>query len=93
MQPTVIINHHRQTAIIVAKKGNKLQLIKLSKGQLTVTALTAVEIETMGYQVSDYSPQEAARSYLKHGAGVSKHARKCLEEIINSQLAGTLGLV
>lgn len=92
MQPTVIINHHRQTAIIVAKKGDKLQLIKLSKGQLTVTSLTAFEIEDLGYQISDYSPQAAARSYLKHGAGVSKHARKYLEEIINNQLPGTLNL-
>jgi len=92
MQPTVIINHHRQTAIIVAKQGNKLQLIKLGKGQLTVTSLTTAEIDAMGYQVSDYSPREAARSYLKHGAGVSNRARKYLEDIIHSQLPGVIGL-
>ncbi len=92
MQPTVLINHHRQTAIIVAKQGNKLRLIKLGTGQLTVSSLTATEIETLGYQVSDYSPCEAARTYLKHGAGVSKHARVYLEQITQNQLPGVLSL-
>ena len=92
MQPTVIINHHRQTAIIVARQGNKLQLVKLGKGQLTVTSLTTAEIEALGFQVSDYSPSEAAKSYLNHGAGVSKRAKKYLEDIINNQLPGVLGL-
>jgi len=92
MQPTVIINHHRQTALIVATQGNKLLVIKLGKGQLTVTSLTTAEIDALGYQVSDYSPRDAARSYLQHGAGVSKRAKKYLEDIAHSQLSGTLGL-
>lgn len=92
MQPTVVINHHRQTAIIIANQGNKLQLIRLGKGQLTVSSLTATEIEALGYRVCEYSPCEAARAYLKHGAGVSKRARIHLERITQNQLAGTLGL-
>lgn len=92
MQPTVVINHHRQTAIIIANKGSRLQLIRLGKGQLTVSSLTAAEIATLGYQVCNYSPSEAARVYLKHGAGVSKRARTHLEQIMQSQLPGTLGI-
>lgn len=92
MQPTVVINHHRQTAIIIASQGNKLQLVRLRKGQLTVSSLTAAEIEALGYRVCDYSPDEAARAYLKHGAGVSKRARICLEQVTQNQLPGTLGL-
>lgn len=90
MQPTVVINHHRQTAIIIANQGSRLQLIRLGKGQLTVSLLTATEIEILGYRVCDYSPSEAARAYLKHGAGVSKRARAYLEQIIQNQLPGTL---
>lgn len=93
MQPTVLINHHRQTAIIVAKQGNKLQLIKLEKGQLTVSSLTAAKIETLGYRVSDYSPCEAAQTYLRHGAGVSKRARMYLEQIIQNRIPGILNLI
>ncbi len=92
MQPTVLINHHRQTAIIVAKQGNRLRLIKLETGQLTVSSLTTAEIETLGYRVSDYSPCEAARTYLKHGAGVSRRARMYLEQIMQYQLPGVLSL-
>lgn len=92
MQPTVVINHHRQTAIIIANQGNRLQLIRLGKGQLSVSSLTAVEIETLGYRVCDYSPCEAARAYLKHGAGVSRRARIYLEQIAQNQLPGTLSL-
>ena len=92
MQPTVIMNHHRQTAIIVGKKGNKLEIIKLSKGQLTVTALSTHEIGTQGYIVSQYSPSQAARSYLNHGAGVSQRARKYLEKIARTEYSGTLNL-
>lgn len=92
MQPAVVINHHRQTAIIIANQGNRLQLIRLGKGQLNVSSLTAVEIETLGYRVCDYSPCEAARAYLKHGAGVSRRARIYLEQIAQNQLPGTLSL-
>ncbi|GJL74762.1 MAG TPA: hypothetical protein PKM20_07725 [Nitrosomonas sp.] len=92
MQPTVVMNHHRQTAIIVAKSGKKLQIIKLGKGRLTVTSLSAAEIETQGYKVSQYSPNQAARSYLEHGAGVSKRARKYLEEISRHKFSDTLTL-
>ncbi|MCP5244584.1 MAG: hypothetical protein H6937_00915 [Burkholderiales bacterium] len=92
MQPTVVMNHHRQTAIIVGKKGKKLEIIKLAKGQLTVTALSAHEIETQGYTVSHYSPSQAARSYLNHGAGVSARAKKCLEHIACAEFSDTLNL-
>ena len=92
MQPTVVMNHHRQTAIIVGKKGNKLEIIKLGKGQLTVTALSAHEIEAQGYTVSHYSPNQAARSYLSHGAGVSTRARKYLEQIASAEFSDRLNL-
>lgn len=93
MQPTVIMNHHRQTAIIVGRKGNKFEIIKLAKGRLTVTVLSASEIETQGFTVSHYSPSQAARSYLKHGAGVSQRARKYLEHIARTEYSATLNLV
>jgi len=81
MQPTVIINQHRNTAIIVATSGKKLLVIKLGKGKLTVTSLSLAEIKAQGYAASDYSPKLAAQSYLQHGAGVSERARKYLEKI------------
>jgi hypothetical protein len=84
--------HHRLTAIIVGKKGNKLEIIKLGKGQLTVTALSAQEIETQGYTVSHYSACQAARSYLKHGAGVSQRAKTYLEQIACTEYSGILNL-
>ncbi len=93
MQPTVVMNHHRQTAIIVANSGKKFKIIKLGKGRLTVTTLSTIEIEKQGYQVCNYPPRQAAQSYLTHGAGVSKRARKYLEEIINNQYSGSLPLI
>lgn len=91
MQPTVLINRHRQTAIIVNRQGNKLQLIRMGKGQLTVSSLSIGEIESLGYQVCNYSPSEAASTYLQHGAGVSKRARKYLQELTHNPLPGVLG--
>lgn len=93
MQPTVVMNHHRQTAIIVGKKGSKFEIIKLGKGRLTVTALTAHEIEAQGYTVNHYSPSQAARTYLNHGAGVSPRARKYLEQISCTVYSDRLNLI
>lgn len=90
MQPTVIINQHRNTAIITGSNGRKLLVIKLGKGKLTVTAVTLQEINEQGYTVSDYSPALAARTYLQHGAGVSEKARKFLEEIASGEFSGGL---
>ncbi len=92
-QPTVIINQHRQTALIVAASGKKLLVIKLGKGKLTVTASSAEEIRQQGYTVSDYSPKQAALSYLQHGAGVSARAHKFLEKIANSECSANLELI
>ncbi|QOJ19924.1 MAG: hypothetical protein HRU77_03980 [Gammaproteobacteria bacterium] len=90
MQPTVIINHHRNTAIIAGTSGKKLLVIKLGKGKLTVTAVTLQEINAQGYTVSDYSPALAAQSYLRHGAGVTEKARKFLEKIATSEFSDRL---
>ncbi len=90
MQPTVLINQHRQTAIIVAVCGKKLLIVKLGKGKLIVTALLPTEIQAQGYVTSDYSPTKAAESYLKHGAGVSKRAKQFLEEIAKRQYTDVL---
>ena len=90
MQPTVIINQHRNTAIIVATSGKKLLVIKLGTKKLTVTALSLQEIKDQGYAVSDYSPRQAAQSYLQHGAGVSEKARKYLEKIAAGEFSGAL---
>ena len=90
MQPTVLINQHRQTAIIVATCGKKLLIVKLGKGKLTVASLLHTEIQAQGYVTSDYSPTKAARSYLKHGAGVSKRAQRYLQEIAKSECSEVL---
>lgn len=90
MQPTVIINQHRNTALIVASSGKKLLVIKLGKGKLTVTPLSLAEIKDQGYIVSNYSPKLAAQSYLQHGAGVSERARKYLENIARSEFSDKL---
>ena len=90
MQPTVIINHHRHTAIVVATSGKRLLIIKLGKGKLSVTSAFLEEIWQQGYCASNYSPKLAASSYLKHGAGVSARARKYLEKIAGSDFPGSL---
>ena len=90
MQPTVIINQHRQTAIVVANCGKKFHVIKLAKGKLRVTTLSQSEIQSQGYTADDYSPKLAAQSYLKHGAGVSKRAQQYLEEIAHSNYSDVL---
>ncbi len=68
----------------------KLLVIKLGKGKLTVTAVTLQEINAQGYTVSDYSPALAAQSYLRHGAGVTEKARKFLEKIATSEFSDRL---
>ena len=93
MQPTVIINQHRQTALIVANSGKKLLVIKLATGKLVVTTVSLEEIRQQGYTVSDYSPKMAALSYLQHGGGVSARAKKFLEKISNSEFNASLGLM
>ena len=92
MQPTVIVNHHRQTAIIAAQNGSKFRIIKLGKGRLRVTSLSASEIEVQGYSVSSYSASQAAHFYLKHGAGVSQNAKKYLQDIAENKFSDTLNL-
>lgn len=93
MQPSVIINQHRNTAIIVATSGKGVVVIKLGKGKLTVTTLSQKAIADQGYAVSNYSPKQAAERYLKHGAGVSEKARKYLEKIAASGFTGGLDFV
>ncbi|MXS83055.1 hypothetical protein [Nitrosomonas oligotropha] len=90
MQPTVIINQHRHTAIIAGASGKKLLVIKLGKGKLTVTTISLQEINAQGYTVSDYSPALAAQSYLQHGAGVSEKARHLLEKIAAGEFSDQL---
>lgn len=90
IQPTVIINRHRQTALIVAASGKKLLVIKLGTGKLTVTSASLEEIRQQGYTANDYSPKLAALSYLQHGAGVSSRARKYLEKIARSEFSAHL---
>lgn len=90
MQPVVLINHHRNTALLVAASSNKQLVIKLGGKKLTVSSLTVKEIQAQGYTVSDYPPELAARSYLQHGAGVSKRAKSYLEEIAHGRFSGVL---
>lgn len=90
MEPTVIINQHRKTAIIVANQGRNLLVIKLTKGKLAVTALSIEKINMLGYVTSDYSPKLAAQSYLQHGAGVSERAKTYLEKIVNTEFSDNL---
>ncbi|MDP1557999.1 MAG: hypothetical protein Q8K59_01335 [Nitrosomonas sp.] len=90
MQPIVLINHHRNTALMVAVSGKKRLVIKLGKGKLTVSSLSAKEIETQGYAVSNYPPGQAAKSYLCHGAGVSKRAQRYLENIADGEFSDVL---
>lgn len=87
MQPTVLINQNRHTALTVATRGKDLLIIKLGKGKLTVTALSLAEIKRQGYHPSDYSPRLAAQSYLQHGAGVSEKAKKYLEKIASGEFS------
>ncbi|UJP06201.1 MAG: hypothetical protein LZF61_04285 [Nitrosomonas sp.] len=91
-QPSVVINQHRQTALIAAAQGRKLLVIKLGAGKLTVTAASLEEIRRQGYAVSDYSPKLAAISYLQHGAGVSDRARVLLEKIAANDYPASLSL-
>jgi hypothetical protein len=90
VQPVVLINHQRNTALLVAWGNEKQRVIKLGKGRLTVSSLSAKEIEAQGYTVSDYPPELAAREYLRHGAGVSKRAKRALEEIAYGKFSGIL---
>lgn len=90
MQPVVLINHQRNTALLVACGRKKQLVIKLGKSKLTVSSLSAKEIEAQGYTISDYPPELAARKYLRHGAGVSKRAERFLEEIANGKFSGVL---
>lgn len=90
MQPTVVINQHRHTAIVVATQGKGLLVIKLGKGKLTVTSLSLEKIRVQGYTASDYSPKLAAQSYLQHGAGVSERAKKYLEKIVSGEFSDSL---
>ncbi len=90
MQPTVIINQHRQTAIVVANQGRNFLVIKLTKGKLAVTVLSIEKIKMLGYVTSDYSPKLAAQSYLQHGAGVSERAKVYLEKIVNTEFSDNL---
>lgn len=90
MQPVVLINHHRNTALLVATSSNKQLVIKLGGKKLTVSSLTLKEIEAQGYTVSNYPPELAAQSYLQHGAGVSKRAQRYLEKIAHGRFPGVL---
>ena len=56
MQPVVLINRQRNTALLVAFGNEKQRVIKLGKDRLTVSSLSAMEIEAQGYTVSDYPP-------------------------------------
>lgn len=90
MQPVVLINQHRQTALIVGESGKKQLVVELHKGKLTVKALSAAEITQRGYVLSNYSPQQAASSYLCHAAGVGERAKGYLEQVAYGAYSDTL---
>jgi hypothetical protein len=90
MQPTVLINRHRQTALIVAQSGKKQLVVELGKGMLTVSSLSAKDILTRGYSISGYPPKQAALSYLRHAGGVSERARGYLEEVAQGEFTASL---
>jgi hypothetical protein len=92
MQPTVLINQHRNTALLVATSEKNTLVIKMGKGKLTVSSLSAKEIDVQGYSVSDYSPKQAAQLYLLHRGGVSQRARQYLERIASEEFSGMLAL-
>lgn len=84
------MNHHRNTALVVATSGKNLLVIKLGKGRLTVTSLSITEIKAQGYAACDYSPKQAAHNYLQHGAGVSERAKRYLEQVTGSECSDIL---
>jgi hypothetical protein len=90
MQPTVLINQHRQTALVVAISGKKQLVVELGKGMLTVTPFTIADIWARGYAFSDYPPNQAALAYLRHAGGVSDRARSYLEDIACGEFSGSL---
>jgi hypothetical protein len=90
MQPTVLINQHRQTAIIVAQSGKKHLVVELGKGVLTVASLSAKDLWARGYIISDYPPKQAALSYLRHAAGVSERAKGYLEDVAHGEFSAPL---
>tara|TARA_R110002073_G_scaffold3741_1_gene24629 strand:- start:547 stop:756 length:210 start_codon:yes stop_codon:yes gene_type:complete len=59
MQPIVLINQLRHTAMIVAPSGKNQPVIKLGKGKLTVSTLSIEKINTEGYIGSNYPPKLA----------------------------------
>lgn len=75
---------------MLAAIGKRRLVIKLGKSKLTVSSLSEKEIESQGYSVSNYPPKQAAKSYLRHGAGVSKRARRYLEAIASGVFSDLL---
>lgn len=78
----VLINAHRQTAIVITQGPVWVTCIRMQDGQLTTTRLSQEQIEEEGFQPLDYPIARAAQMYLQHPGGVSDAARRHLEEII-----------
>ena len=78
----VLINAHRQTAIVLTQGPAWVTCIRMQDGQLTTTRLSQESLEGEGWRELDYPVAKAARQYLKHPGGVSDAARRALEHII-----------
>lgn len=90
MQPTLIINRHRHTGIIVGVRGQNLLVIKLGKRKLTVSSICLETISIQGYIINNYSPKLAEQAYFQHGAGVSERGREYLEKITRAHFSDSL---
>lgn len=78
----VLINAHRQTAIVLIQGPVWVTCVRMQDGLLTTTRLSQEQIEEEGWRELDYPTVKAVKQYLQHPGGVSDAARRHLEEII-----------
>lgn len=78
----VLINNHRQTAIVLAQGPVWITCVQMQDGQLTTGKLSQDDVDEAGWRELDYPLEKAIRQYLRHPGGVSPAARRELEALL-----------
>lgn len=78
----VLINTHRQTAVVITQGPVWVTVVKMEDGRLHISRLSQENLEEEGWRELDYPTAKAATRYLQHPGGVSDAARRALVEVI-----------
>lgn len=81
IEPKVVFDHNRHSAILIGQSESVLHMIEMSDGEISISKMREEEYAARVFRGSGYPVPRAAELYLGHLAGVSARAREVLLDL------------